>query len=249
MTTNALSYMNSSHRQPGFTLVELLVAMAMSLFLIGGVILMYMSARAAYLDTEQLSRMQENIRFASDYVIRDLRNAGYQDEMSLTVGEGISIQSQFVRINEDGDELTIRYAGRGHCQEDFNEYRPVQNTYCLNPDTGELRCLGQLVGANGADCPSSGVGLVSGLTGIGFEVLMADDDTTASSSITCIDSPLLPLDERCLAVRVGLEFEALRDLDGAGEFDRRFVELFATFRNSALGHIYGNLYEEDDDDD
>ncbi len=234
----------------GFTLVELLVAMTLSVFLMGGAILMYLSVQSTYDDTNRLSRLQENVRFASDYMVRDIRNAGFNDEIALTIGEDMLIRQQFVQLAESGGEMTIRYAGRGHCQEEFDSYRVVQNTYFMAD--GELRCAGRLIEADGTlVLPPTGesIALVGGLTGISFELLMADDDTTVSGTDhECSDFAVDP-SETCLAVQIGLEFEALRDADGGGGLDRRFVELFATFRNSAIGYIYSDLYDDDDDDD
>lgn len=234
----------------GFTLVELLVAMVLSLFLMGGAILMYLSVQSTYDDTNRLSRLQENIRFASDYLVRDIRNAGFSDDIALTIGEDTLIRSQFVQLAASGDELTVRYAGRGHCQEVFDSYRVVQNTYFLAD--GELRCAGRLIQEDGTlVAPDGGnsIALVGGLTALSFELLMADDDTRVSdAAFECTDYAFDPA-EQCLAVQIGLEFEALRDEAAGQALDRRFVELFATFRNSAIGHIYSDLYDDDDDEE
>ena len=54
-----------------------MVAMAISLLLLGGVIAIFMSTRASYESTDKLSRIQENGRFALDEIARDVRSAGY----------------------------------------------------------------------------------------------------------------------------------------------------------------------------
>jgi prepilin-type N-terminal cleavage/methylation domain-containing protein len=237
-------------RGDGFTLVELMVAMAMSLFLMGGAILMYLSVQNTYDDTNRLSRLQENIRFASDYMVRDIRNAGFTDEIALTIGEEQRILTEFVQLPDSGDELTVRYAGRGHCQEEFDSYQVVQNTYFM--EDGELHCAGRLVDADGnltAPGGAESIALVAGLTGISFELLMADGATRVSNAETTCNEFEEVLASRCLAVLIGLEFEALRNPDSPQTVDRRFVELFATFRNSAIGHIYSGLFPEDEEDD
>jgi type IV pilus assembly protein PilW len=61
----------------GFSLVELMVAMALSLLLLSGVVAVFMSSRASYEATDKLSRIQENGRFALDEIARDVRSAGY----------------------------------------------------------------------------------------------------------------------------------------------------------------------------
>jgi type IV pilus assembly protein PilW len=64
-------------RAGGFSLVELMVAMALSMLLLVGVIAVFMSSRASYEATDKLSRIQENGRFALDEMARDVRSAGF----------------------------------------------------------------------------------------------------------------------------------------------------------------------------
>lgn len=236
----------------GFTLVELMITMVLSLFLMGGAILMYLSIQATYDDVNRMSRMQENIRFASDYMVRDIRNAGFNDEISLTINQQRDIMERLAEISASGSELRVRYAGRGHCQQEFDSYRVVQNRYWLDAASGELRCTGSSE-ANDFDDSGAGEALVGGLTGLSFRLQMADG-TANDADTVCVDQRHpdftgLELADRCLAVSIGVEFEALRDLDDASIAETRFVELFATFRNEGIAHIFGNLYDTDDDED
>jgi len=64
-------------RQLGFGLVELMVALALSLLLLGGVVAIFISSRQSYETTERLSRVQEIGRFALEQIVDDLRAAGY----------------------------------------------------------------------------------------------------------------------------------------------------------------------------
>jgi type IV pilus assembly protein PilW len=63
-------------RQAGFTLVELLVAMVLGLFLIGGVVTVYTSTQQNFKTTENLARLQEGARFAFEQMGREIREAG-----------------------------------------------------------------------------------------------------------------------------------------------------------------------------
>lgn len=65
------------HRTGGFSLVELMVAMALSLTLLAGVLAIFASSKKTYETTDRLSRIQESGRFALDTIVRDLRGAGY----------------------------------------------------------------------------------------------------------------------------------------------------------------------------
>jgi len=63
-------------RSRGFTLVELLIAMVLSMVVIGAVIAVFVANRQSYRATEGLSRVQENVRLAFEQMARDLREAG-----------------------------------------------------------------------------------------------------------------------------------------------------------------------------
>jgi len=66
----------SNPLQSGFSLIELMIAMMLGLFLIGGVVSVFLSNRAVYRQNENLSRMQESARYAFEVIARDLREAG-----------------------------------------------------------------------------------------------------------------------------------------------------------------------------
>jgi type IV pilus assembly protein PilW len=61
----------------GFSIVELLVGVTISLLLLMGVVALFMSSRQSYEMTERLSRIQENGRFALDQIVNDVRASGY----------------------------------------------------------------------------------------------------------------------------------------------------------------------------
>lgn len=67
---------------PGFTLVELMVAMAISLLIILAVGSVFVGSRQSYQDNEGLSRMQENARFALEVITSDLKHAGFVGELA-----------------------------------------------------------------------------------------------------------------------------------------------------------------------
>lgn len=71
------SILISPRGQSGFGLVELMIAMTLGLVLLGGIGYMYIGSRGAFRTTDNLSRMQENARYALDTMSRDIRMAGY----------------------------------------------------------------------------------------------------------------------------------------------------------------------------
>lgn len=62
--------------QQGFSLVELLLAMALGLLLLTGIFTLYLNNKQTYLYTEGLARLQENGRMAWQYLNRDVRMTG-----------------------------------------------------------------------------------------------------------------------------------------------------------------------------
>ncbi len=64
-------------RQTGFTLVELMVAMVISLILMGGVLQIFASTKTSYRVHDSVSQMQETGRFAIEMLTRDIRMADF----------------------------------------------------------------------------------------------------------------------------------------------------------------------------
>jgi len=81
-TTMHIKIKKTGTRQQGMTLIESMVAMAISSVLILGSIQMYAQARSNYRTTESVSRMQENLRFSIDILDEDVRLAGYWGKTS-----------------------------------------------------------------------------------------------------------------------------------------------------------------------
>ena len=61
----------------GFTLVEVLVASTLSILVIFGTVMLFITHIKDYRDHKLVREMQQNVRFAVDAVCRDLRMAGY----------------------------------------------------------------------------------------------------------------------------------------------------------------------------
>lgn len=66
------------------TLIELLIALLIGAFLLGGVLQIFLGTKQSYRMAEGLSRMQENARFAMDMIGEDIRMAGFRGCNSQT---------------------------------------------------------------------------------------------------------------------------------------------------------------------
>jgi len=64
-------------RQRGVSIVELMVAMTLGLFLLAALVQILLNGKQAFGSANYLSRLQENGRIASNLIISDLKRAGY----------------------------------------------------------------------------------------------------------------------------------------------------------------------------
>lgn len=216
----------------GFSLVELMVALALSTFLLGGLILTYTSGRAAAADAENLSRLQENMRFLSDHLLREVRNAGFRDQGSLLLSQSNDIAGEYAQSNEEGDRLVIQYAGRSHCAERrdafgslTDELRVIRNEYFVDDDN-RLVCEGSADGGTVA----GPVPLVAGVAGVEFAFIRPSGVAADPSCTYLTDSHLL---SACTGVEITITF------DGMGLGEQRQAVIRSSFRNVLLERIYG----------
>lgn len=73
-----------NYQQKGFTLVEVLVAAALGLLLLGIVITVYIGSKSTFQAAEGVARSQEATRFALHFMKRDIRMSGFQECLAGT---------------------------------------------------------------------------------------------------------------------------------------------------------------------
>ncbi len=100
-----MSYSPKNNEQ-GFTMVELVVGLAISLILLGIVVKIFLVQQRAYNVQAQLSEMQQNIRAATDMIVRETKMAGY--DPTEAGFNGITYATDTLRILTDinGDDDT-----------------------------------------------------------------------------------------------------------------------------------------------
>lgn len=141
-------------KQSGVTLVELMVAMVIGLLLMAGILRVFSSNQQTYRVTENLSRVQENGRFAVDILNRFVRKAGFKGniETSPEVGflGGTHLTFTFSAdqvIAGTNSDIYIRYLGGsgtnvtdciGNVVAAGTE---VTNRFYLDTANKELECL------------------------------------------------------------------------------------------------------------
>lgn len=99
----------------GFSIIELMVAMALSLLLLAGIVAIFSSSRASYESTDRLSRIQESGRFALDQITRHVRAAGFvgcarqPTYLSTSLNDSATLQWAF----QDGPVRGLQATGVG----------------------------------------------------------------------------------------------------------------------------------------
>jgi len=64
-------------KSAGFTLIELMIAIAISVILLNGVLQIFQSSKQSYRVADNLGRTQENARYALDVLAQDIRQVGF----------------------------------------------------------------------------------------------------------------------------------------------------------------------------
>lgn len=107
----------------GFSLTELIIAITLSFILLGGVLQLFFNSKRIYLLSNAYSQLQENGRFITEYLSRNIRLSGYRSTPTNTQFEAqssiFSNAAPYISVNaapgiNGSDILTIRYQGSGN---------------------------------------------------------------------------------------------------------------------------------------
>ena len=117
------------HGCRGFSLVELMVGILISLFLVAAMILMYLSAQRSYTDQDRLAQMQDSQRLALSMLGAIISHAGYvppsqaddaaaaftplsltaSDGRMLSFGAGSFLTGAGKSTDDSSDVVSVRY--------------------------------------------------------------------------------------------------------------------------------------------
>lgn len=125
-------------QQGGFSLVELMIALMLGLVVIGGLTQLYLGGRDANRIIDNTAYLNENGRFAMEFLARDLRMAGYfscggriaQIANAVDISNGTTAQQFWMQL-ESGEKLPLGLEG-------FEENADLPNplsTLGVKPDT------------------------------------------------------------------------------------------------------------------
>ena len=97
---------NKKHMQKGFTLVELMITLLISMIVVGSIYTAFISQQHTYIVQDQVAEMQQNIRAALMMITREIRMAGYDPKGTANAGITTALPGQIsftMDINSDGD--------------------------------------------------------------------------------------------------------------------------------------------------
>jgi type IV pilus assembly protein PilW len=190
MSYSTTAMFHAAHkRSRGFTLIELMIAVTVGLFLVSGMLLMVQSTRNAFGNQNLLAQLQDNQRLAMTFMAEVVETAGYFPEpqnntSSVFPAVGASVlpsvpafaQGQAVSGTTGpvapgvGDTVTIRYAAKlnddvFNCQGLKNTTLPLdvfEDTFWVNiavPSNPVLTCTVSSTAIN----PAVDIPLVNGV--------------------------------------------------------------------------------------
>jgi type IV pilus assembly protein PilW len=86
----------------GFTLIELMVAIAIGMVVLAGVTTTFMSQIKFYTAQEQVNEMEQNARGALDVITRELKMAGYKPNGGTVTGVTYNTSQLMIEADVDG---------------------------------------------------------------------------------------------------------------------------------------------------
>lgn len=153
---------NRMVQEQGFTLVELLIALAVGAMILAAVMTSFQTQHAAYLAQGQVVVMHQNARAAINMLAREIRTAGYDPN---DLGAGITAVGAntitFTRDDGTGALETIRFA-------------PTDAYLSVGRNDGVVDDLGREVNGGGLQP------LAEDITNIEFRYLDANGNVTAT---------------------------------------------------------------------
>jgi type IV pilus assembly protein PilW len=168
MEIDHMDHMKKRGREQGFTLMELLVVMLMMGVVMAGIYAVYSSQQKSFIVQEDVAEMQQNLRAAMFFMVRDIRLAGCNPtgkaDAGVTVANATTISLTMDIRGKDPDDPP-----------DGDTGDPDESvTYALI-DTDSDGAVDSL----GRDTGSGPVTVASNIDGLNFVYLDANGNVTA----------------------------------------------------------------------
>jgi type IV pilus assembly protein PilW len=152
-------YSGAARRQSGFTLIEVMVSVTISVFLLGGLLTVVQQTRNTYTAQVALAQLQDSERLAMTLMTDVIQSAGYFPNPTVYTAAGtMPVSPAFATAGSptvlgqqdptvQGDTITVRYAVAQNdsvfnCRGETNTLAPYdtwENTFSVNAN-GSLVC-------------------------------------------------------------------------------------------------------------
>ncbi len=231
---------NPAHaRHAGFTLIELMIALLIGLFLIGGLLVLVQAMKRTQTVQSGLSKLQENERLAMTLITNTVQTTGYfpdplnnaQSSEFPASGNFAVGQALYGTGTGTGDTISVRYATSGldgvlDCSGNTESAATLTNEFSLAAN-GNLQCLLNVGGA-----AAKTITLVSGLTNIQILYGVQTNSASGNNSIDAyLDASQVTAGNYwpdVISVQVALTFQ--NPLYGTGSGQSTTVPQTVTFR-------------------
>jgi type IV pilus assembly protein PilW len=174
----------------GFTLMELMVSMVIGLFLVGGVATLAFHSKKAYETQNYVTRLQENARFAIQFLSYDLRMAGYFGCSDVAGATGLQAQSP----GSYGDIVQFSYANPDQVIKLTSDAGPGATTLIVSSVTNLVQNQGIAV----SDCGTTDVVQI---TNININTTTLNVDPPLSRAYTIDKTEIRPTDNYTYQVK------------------------------------------------
>lgn len=220
---------SSSHiakkTEQGFSLIEVMVAMAVGIILLGAVGYLFIGSRTLNRTQNETSRMQENARFALDTMGRTIRQAGARRTTGITnndiINQDYSLITSAINLTQGAngnasDSISVSYYTQNANEVDCNGNAIATETlvtFVFTVDTTNF----QLTCSNGA---AAAVPIVDGVENmkvtVGVDTSTPPDGSVDSyvtpNNVPARSAALTPWQSSIAAVRVGLLFRSVNQI-------------------------------------
>ncbi|EAT11138.1 prepilin-type N-terminal cleavage/methylation domain-containing protein [Bermanella marisrubri] len=255
----------------GFTLIELMVAVVIGVFLVTGLMNLFITMNRSVTLSDAMSQNQETGRFAMDYLTQFTRQAGYTDSPSasgsidpLFTAPDCTLDGACTENNPNtirGDRVSLQmYVASGNQMQSctgsiIDGPRKFANVFWVSADAGsdrELRCRTVDTDTN-TWIDQSAVSIVSNIELLELQVGVAADPTHRHASRYINMETFNPIDNTIgvssiRSIKLGILTTSQTE-DNAAQTnikERKYVVLDSpvlTFNDGALRSIFSNTIE------
>ena len=210
--------------QSGFTLVELMIAVTIALFLVGGLVTLVDGMKRASLSQDGMSQLQDNERMAATLMTDVIQSAGYFPSPTInTAASVLPVTGPFTFAGQSivgtgagnaaapGDTITVRYVTGGtNAPLKDNTINCMGNTNATQTLYTNAFSVATIGGVSYLVCSLNGaaaVPLASGITNLQIFYGVQTNPAALTNSVdTYLDAPTVTDWSKVLSVKIRLTF-------------------------------------------